>query len=85
MLLLKINDTKGKSCCVLCPFIKVEAEHKYSSILGFLHKSKYSKANHYTLVANCADERGQTDKQKDRRTDRKTDRQRDIQTDIQTD
>ena len=36
------------------------------------------------LVANCADERGQTNRQKDKRTDRQTDRQRDIQTDIQT-
>ena len=33
------------------------------------------------LVANCADERGQTDRQKDRQTDRQTDWQRDIQTD----
>ena len=37
------------------------------------------------LVANCADERGQTDRQKDIQTDRQTDRQRDIQTDRQTD
>ena len=37
------------------------------------------------LVANCADERGQTDRQKDRQTDRQTDRQRDILTDRQTD
>ena len=37
------------------------------------------------LVANCADEHGQTDRQKDIQTDRHTDRQRDIQTDRQTD
>ena len=37
------------------------------------------------LVANCADERGQTDRQKDRQTNRQTDRQRDIETDRQTD
>ena len=37
------------------------------------------------LVANCADERGQTDRQKYIQTDRQTDRQRDIQTDRQTD
>ena len=37
------------------------------------------------LVANFADERGQTDRQKDRQTDRKTDRQRDIHTDRETD
>ena len=37
------------------------------------------------LVANCADERGQTERQKDIQTDRKTDRQRDIQTDRLTD
>ena len=37
------------------------------------------------LVANRADERGQTDRQKDIQTDRQTDRQRDIQTDRQTD
>ena len=37
------------------------------------------------LVANCADERGQTDRQKNIQTDRQTDRQRDIQTDRQTD
>ena len=36
------------------------------------------------LVANCADERGQTDRQKNIQTDRQTDRQRDIQTDRQT-
>ena len=37
------------------------------------------------LVAYCADERGQTDRQKDRQTDRETDRQRDIHTDRETD
>ena len=37
------------------------------------------------LVANCADERGQIDRQKYIQTDRQTDRQRDIQTDRQTD
>ena len=37
------------------------------------------------LVANCTDERRQTDRQKDIQTDRQTDRQRDIQTDRQTD
>ena len=37
------------------------------------------------LVANCADEREQTDRQKDIQTDRQTDRQRDIQTDGLTD
>ena len=37
------------------------------------------------LVAKCADERGQTDRQKDIQTDRQTDRQREIQTDRQTD
>ena len=37
------------------------------------------------LVANCADELGQTDRQKDRRTERQTDRQRDIQTNRLTD
>ena len=37
------------------------------------------------LVANCADERGQTDRQKNIQTDRQTDRQRDIQTDRPTD
>ena len=36
------------------------------------------------LVANCADDCGQTDRQKDIQTDRQTDRQRDIQTDRQT-
>ena len=41
------------------------------------------------LVANCADERGQTDRQKGRQTDRQTDsretyRQTDRKTDIQT-
>ena len=35
------------------------------------------------LVANSADERGQTDRQKDRQTDRQTARQRDILTDRQ--
>ena len=37
------------------------------------------------LGANCADERGQTDRQKDIQIDRQTDRQRDIQTDRPTD
>jgi hypothetical protein len=36
------------------------------------------------LVANCADERGQTDRQKDIQTDSQTDRQRDILTDRRT-
>ena len=47
--------------------------------------SKYTALHVRLLVDNCADERGQTDRQKDRQTDRPTDRQRDIQTDRQTD
>ena len=39
----------------------------------------------HLLVANCAGEGGQTDRQKDRQTGRQTDRQRDTQTDRQTD
>ena len=37
------------------------------------------------LVAKCAGERGQTDRQKDKQTDRQTDRQRDVQTNRQID
>ena len=37
------------------------------------------------LLANCANERRQTDRQNDTQTDRQTDRQRDMQTNRQTD
>ena len=57
--------------------IKIWIEDNFTFLVPLLHVC--------LLVANCADERRQTDRQKDRQTDRQTDRQRDIQTDRPTD
>ena len=66
----------GVNCTVSCIHLTVEFTILYFTLYA-LHVR--------LLVANCADERGQTDRQKDIQTDRQTDRQRDIQTDRQTD
>ena len=59
-----------------------------NSKLTLLLPARNTSLNACLLVANCADERGQTDRQKDKQTDRQTDRQTDIhkyrETDRQT-
>ena len=64
------------------PYIMGEQGNEDGScFIYLLSKHLFTQALHVRLlVANCADEREQTDRQKDRQTDRQIDRQRDIKT-----
>ena len=63
--------------CVLCSQFYVIDNITILTKENQCHKLSITSALHVPLlVVNCADEPGQTDRQKDRQTDRQTDRQR---------